>query len=192
VLRFVDHSDSAILERLHSGSPEAFEALYDRYSRLAFTVAMRVLSDESAAEDAVQDAFLSVWRHVAAYRPDRGSVRTWICTIVRNRAIDRLRGESGRSRHELTLDDSTDEPSVSDTWAAVAVELNKQQIREAMSSLPVEQRQTIELAYWCGMTQREIGETMRVPLGTVKGRARLALAKLREVLQGREESWQPG
>jgi RNA polymerase sigma factor (sigma-70 family) len=189
---FVERSDGGILEEIGKGSPEAFEALYDRYSRLAFTVAMRVLSDEAAAEDAVQDAFLSIWRGAASYRPEKGSFRTWLCTIVRYRAIDRLRGESGRAMHELNIDDSQDEPSLSDTWAEVAAELNKQQIRAALDELPLEQRQTIELAYWCGMSQREIGEAMRVPLGTVKGRARLALEKLRQTLQGREETWQPG
>ena len=188
----MDQSDGSVLEEIGRGSPEAFEALYDRYSRLAFTVAVRVLSDEAAAEDAVQEAFLSVWRGAASYRPEKGSIRNWLCTIVRNRAIDRLRGESGRSAHEMNLDDSHEEPALSDTWAEVVAELSKQQIRSALEELPLEQRQTIELAYWCGMSQREIGEAMRVPLGTVKGRARLALEKLRQALQGREESWQPG
>ena len=93
------HTDDAVSDLLARGAPEALEALYDRYSALAYTVALRVLHDESAAEDAVQDAFISVWRRAATYRPERGSVRTWVCTIVRNRAIDMLRGEAGRSRH---------------------------------------------------------------------------------------------
>lgn len=188
----MDQSDAATLERIRGGSPEAFEVLYDRYSALAFAVAMRVLSDPVAAEDTVQEAFLSIWRRAATYTPDRGGVRTWVCTIVRNRAIDRLRGDGGRARHELALADSPAEPSLPDTWTEVAAELGRQQVRQALDRLPVEQRQTIELAYWCGLSQREIGEAMRVPLGTVKGRARLALAKLREELHGREASWQPG
>lgn len=180
----------SIIELLGRGSPEAFEALYDRYSRLAFTVAMRVLSDEAAAEDVVQEAFLTIWRHGASYREERGSLRTWICTIVRNRAIDRLRGESGRVRYELPLHDMTGERSLSDTWSEVAAELSRQRIQSALHELPLEQRQTLELAYWAGLSQREIGDAMHVPLGTVKGRARLALHKLRDALQGREESWQ--
>ena len=179
-----------MLEEVGRGSPEAFEALYDRYSKLAYTVAMRVLSDQTAAEDTVQEAFLSIWRRASSYEPGRGSIRAWICTIVRNRAIDRLRGESGRGTNELALDDAPLEPSLSDTWTEVVAELSRQQIREALSRLPVEQRQTVELAYWCGMSQREIGEAMRVPLGTVKGRARLALIKLRELLQ-EGLAWQP-
>jgi RNA polymerase sigma-70 factor (ECF subfamily) len=109
---------------------------------------------------------------------------------VRNRAIDRLRGESGRSRYELPFDEKPEEADLSDTWSQVAAELGRQQIREALHQLPLEQRQTIELAYWSGLSQREIADNMRVPLGTVKGRARLALSKLRDVLQEREESWQ--
>jgi RNA polymerase sigma-70 factor (ECF subfamily) len=185
----VEQTDSRILEQLVRGSPEAFEALYDRYAKLAYTVAVRVLSDEAAAEDTVQEAFLAIWRRAMTYQAAKGSIRTWICSIVRNRAIDRLRGESGRTRFELSLDESRDEPSLSDTWSEVVAELSRQRVREVLVQLPLEQRQTIELAYWCGLSQREIGETMKVPLGTVKGRARLALTKLREALEGREESW---
>ena len=187
----MQHTDEAVVELVARGAPEAFEALYDRYSKLAYTVAMRVLSDAAAAEDVVQEAFLAVWRRSATYRPERGSLRTWICTIVRNRAIDVLRGESGRARYELSLEDSREEPSLSDTWTEVVADLSRERIREALRQLPVEQRQTLELAYWSGMSQTEIGRAMSVPLGTVKGRARLALSKLREVLQGKGELWQP-
>lgn len=187
----MEYTDDAAFDLLAHGVPEAFEAFYDRYSRLAYTVAMRVLSDGAAAEDVVQDAFLAVWRRSTTYRPERGTARAWLCTIVRNRAIDRLRGESGRARYELSLDDSTDEPSLSDTWSEVIAELSRQRIREALRELPIEQRQTIELAYWSGLSHSEIGRAMHVPLGTVKGRARLALSKLRESLHGREEMWQP-
>ena len=188
----MDRSDERVLEEVGRGSPEGLEALYERYGSLAFTVAMRVLSDPAAAEDVVQEAFIAIWRHAAKYSVERGTVRTWLCTIVRHRAIDRLRGESGRVRHELSLDDGAERPALADTWSEVASALTRQEIREALDGLPLEQRQTIELAYWCGMSQREIGESMHVPLGTVKGRARLALSKLRDTLRGREESWQPG
>jgi len=185
------HGDDAILELLSRGDPEAMEALYDRYSAVAFTIAMRVLRDESAAEDAVQDAFLSVWRRAASYRPERGTLRAWLCTIVRNRAIDMIRGDNGRTRYELPLDGRREEASLSDTWSEVMAELRRARLRRALTELPPEQRQTIELAYWAGMSQSEIGRHMRVPLGTVKGRARLGLAKLRDALQGKEEMWQP-
>jgi RNA polymerase sigma-70 factor, ECF subfamily len=187
----VDHTEAASLDSAARDRPEAFEALYDRYSKLAYTVAMRVLDDRAAAEDVVQDAFLSVWRRSTTYRSERGSVRAWICTIVRNRAIDRLRGEHGRARFELSLEHTSDEASLSDTWTEVLASLSRERIRKALHELPAEQRQTIELAYWSGMSQTEICRAMNVPLGTVKGRARLAMSKLRESLQGTEELWQP-
>src|SRR5579884_986272 len=153
--RPVEQADAKDLQQLREGSPEAFEGLYDRYSALAYAVAMRVLSDETAAEDTVQDAFLSIWRQASTYREERGSIRTWICRIVRNRAIDRLRGESGRGRYELTIEGRSEEPSLSDTWTEVAASLSRQHVRAALEQLPLEQRQTIELAYWCGMSQSQ-------------------------------------
>jgi len=187
----VDQREAGVLDQLWQGSPEAIEVLYDRYGRVAYTVALRVLSDQAAAEDVVQEAFLAIWRRAMTYRPERGSLRSWICAIVRNRAIDRLRGEAGRGRVELPLDERPEGAGVSDTWDQVAAELSREQVRGALRQLPVEQRQTIELAYWAGLSQREIAESMDVPLGTVKGRARLALSKLRDLLQEREQSWQP-
>ena len=186
------HDDDAdLLERVGDGSPEAFEALYDRYSRLAYAIAMRVLSDTHAADEVVQEAFLAVWRKRLTYRAALGSPRTWIATIVRNRAIDHLRRDIHRDTYELGEEVPVDRAGLSDTWAEVAAELSREQIQRALRSLPIEQRQTIELAYWAGMSQSEIGRHMRVPLGTVKGRARLGLAKLRDALQGKEEMWQP-
>lgn len=186
----VDSGDGDVLSRVAGGSPEAFEALYDRYGRLAYAIALRVLSDEGAAEEVVQDAFLAVWRKTLMYRAERGSVRSWVATVVRNAAIDRLRRDQRRDRYELDVEVSASRASLSDTWSEVAEELSRHEIRTAMHTLPVEQRQTLELAYWCGLSQREISEAMDVPVGTVKGRARLGLHKLRDALEGREESWQ--
>ena len=179
--------DRDILERVATGSPEAVEALYDRFGRLAYAIALRVLSDESAAEEVVQDAFLAVWSRTLLYRAERGTVRSWFATIVRNSAIDRLRRED---RYELDGDVPTEHPALSDTWAEVATDLSRSELQQALYTLPVEQRQTIELAYWIGMSQREISEVMDVPVGTVKGRARLGLHKLRDALEGRAEAWQ--
>ncbi|MGH7685494.1 MAG: RNA polymerase sigma factor [Candidatus Dormibacteria bacterium] len=181
--------DREILDRVATGSPEAFETLYDRFGRLAYAIAMRVLSDEGAAEEVVQDAFLSVWRKRLMYSAERGTVRSWIATVVRNSAIDRLRREQRRDRYELGGDVPPEHPSLSDTWTEVEADLSRREIFSALYTLPVEQRQTIELAYWCGMSQREISEVMDVPVGTVKGRARLGLHKLRAALEGREEMW---
>jgi RNA polymerase sigma-70 factor (ECF subfamily) len=184
--------DQDILERVATGSPEAVEALYDRFGRLAYAIAIRVLSDESAAEEVVQDAFLAVWRRTLLYRAERGTVRSWISTVVRNNAIDRLRRDHRRERYEMDGDVPAEHPALSDTWSEVAADLSRHEIHQALYSLPVEQRQTIELAYWCGMSQREISEVMDVPVGTVKGRARLGLHKLRDALEGRAEAWQRG
>lgn len=181
--------DADLLERVAEGSPEAFEALYDRYCRLAYAIAMRVLADAHAADEVVQEAFLAVWRKRLTYRAGLGSPRTWIATIVRNRAIDHLRRDSHRVMYELDAEVLEDRAGLSDTWAEVAAELSREQIQRALRSLPIEQRQTIELAYWCGLSQREISEQMQVPVGTVKGRARLGLNKLREALQREEELW---
>lgn len=182
--------DVDLLERVADGSPEAFEALYDRYSRLAYAIAMRVLSDSHAADEVVQEAFLTVWRKGCAYRAELGAPRTWIATIVRHRAIDHLRRDSHhRDMYELRAEAPAERAGLSDTWAEVSAELSRQQIQRALCSLPVEQRQTIELAYWGGLSQREISEEMDVPLGTVKGRARLGLLKLRQSLEREEEPW---
>jgi RNA polymerase sigma-70 factor (ECF subfamily) len=182
----VNGSDDRMLDLLARAEPEGVEMLYDRYSALAYTLAFRVLNDAGAAEDVVQEAFLSIWRRASTYRSDRGSLRTWVCSIVHHRALDRLRGRSGRARQDVALEHAPIEvSSVSDTWDRVADELEREEIRKALAELSVEQRETIELAYYGGYSQTEISELMKVPLGTVKGRTRLALRKLRGVLQFR-------
>jgi RNA polymerase sigma-70 factor (ECF subfamily) len=186
-------SDEGVLDLLARHAPEGIEVLYDRYGRLAYSLALRILGDQSAAEDVVQEAFLAIWRRSATYRPDRGSLRTWTCSIVHHRALDRLRGRTGRTRQELSLEAAPLEAGgLSDTWQAVAADLERDDIRAALGRLPAEQRQTIELAYFGGYTQSEISDLMKVPLGTVKGRTRIALGKLREELAGHGAAgWNP-
>ena len=187
----VNLTDDDITRLISRSSPEGIEALYDRYGPLAYTVALRILSDQGAAEDVVQEAFLAVWRRGATYQATRGSLRAWLCTIVRNRAIDRLRGERGRPHVEAPGTIEERETSPSDPWAAVEAELTGHEVRRALAGLPVEQRQTIELAYFGGYSQSEIASTMEVPLGTVKGRVRMAMEKLRTALADPEhQSWQ--
>jgi RNA polymerase sigma-70 factor, ECF subfamily len=179
----VNVSDDRMLDLLARAEPEGVEMLYDRYSGLAYTLAFRVLNDAGAAEDVVQEAFLSVWRRASTYHSDRGSLRTWVCSIVHHRALDRLRGRAGRARQDVALEHAPIEvTSVSDTWDQVADALEREQVRSALNELSVEQRETIELAYFGGYSQSEISDLMHVPLGTVKGRTRLALRKLRGVL----------
>jgi RNA polymerase sigma-70 factor (ECF subfamily) len=168
--------------QLLDGRPEAVEILYGRYGALAYTLAHRILRDQHAAEDVVQDAFLSLWRHARTYSAARGSLRSWLCAIVRNRAIDRTRGRAGRSRLDGRLDVHA--------WIAEAVDVSDQvigtlegeRVRVGLSSLPEPQRRTLELAYFDGYTQSEIAGRMHVPLGTVKGRTRAGLMRLRDLL----------
>lgn len=178
-------TDEPAIEGLALATPQAIETLYDRYGRLAYTLAYRIVSDEGAAQDVVQEAFLAVWRRGSTYDPSRGSVRSWLCSIVRNRALDRLRGRSGRAREDLCLEAAHAQTSSSDTWEEVVAGLEREHVKTALGELPPEQRQTIELAYFKGYTQTEISAVMGVPLGTVKGRTRLALVKLREALADR-------
>ena len=169
-----------------AGSQVALADLYDRYSGLAYGIALRVLGDPGRAEDVVQEAFLNVWNRAPSFDPTRGSLRTWLLTAVRNRSIDYLRGRGGHERQEVEL-----QPAVAtsglrgDPWHEVSLSLERDAVREALASLPPEQRQAVELAYFGGYTQSEIAGITRVPVGTVKGRIRLALEKLSSYLRGR-------
>jgi RNA polymerase sigma-70 factor (ECF subfamily) len=179
-------SDPQLVAGLAAGDVEALRMLYQRYGTLAYTLAVRILGDPGRAEDVVQDAFMRVWTHAASFDPDRGSLRTWLLTTVRHRAIDYLRGRPGKARHELELTPEVPAHGAgSDPWRDVAESLERQAVRQALASLPPDQRQVVELAYFGGYTQREIAEIVSVPLGTIKGRTRLALEKLASYLQGR-------
>ena len=179
-------ADPDLVVQLAAGSQEALAELYDRYGRLAYAVALRVLGDPGRAEDAVQEAFLKIWNHAASFDGRRGSLRTWLLTSVRNRSIDYLRGRGAHERQELELQPALLEVGArSDPWREVSLSLERSAVREAMSNLPAEQRQAVELAYFGGYSQREIADMTSVPLSTVKGRMRLALEKLSSYLQGR-------
>jgi RNA polymerase sigma-70 factor (ECF subfamily) len=160
--------------------------LYDRYAGLAYAVAMRVLGDPGRAEDVVQEAFLKIWTNAGSFDPKRGSLRTWLITAVRNRSIDYLRGRGAHERQEQELlPELTESGPRSDPWREVSLALERVAVREAVGSLPSEQRQAVQLAYFGGYTQREIADMTKVPVSTVKGRMRLALEKLSSYLQGR-------
>ena len=176
--------DSQVVARLKRGESAAIESLYDRYGRLAYGLAFRILDDRSAAEDVVQEAFVSVWRNAAGFDASRGGLRSWLLSIVRNRAIDRLRG-SARIRTEVDLETAEPVAGVADVWQSVSLHLERKQIREGFAELPDAQRRTLELAYFGGYTHVEIANQMQVPLGTVKGRMRIGLEKMRSFLEGR-------
>ncbi|MGH2382188.1 MAG: RNA polymerase sigma factor [Candidatus Limnocylindria bacterium] len=174
--------DARLIERVRSGETEALGELYDRHAAAALAVALRVTADRLEAEDVVHDAFVVVWRKIARFDPERGSLRAWLMTIVRNRAIDRLRAR----RPTIEVGDA-DERSLlrtgpNPTWEQALQRTSASDVRAALASLPEEQRRAVELAYFEGYTYREVAEVMGVPHGTASGRLRLALAKLREAL----------
>lgn len=177
-------SDEALLAAIRDRDERAVASLYQRYGGIAFGLAYRILEERNAAEDVVQDAFLSVWRRAVSYETGRGSVRTWILSIVHHRAIDRLRGAAGRTRQDVALDDFERIIAVDDPWREVEVGVQREVLQTGLATLPREQRETIQMAYFGGYTQQEIATAMNVPVGTVKGRLRIGLQKMRLLLAG--------
>jgi len=180
-----DLADEEVMQLVQRGDPQAFELLYDRHGGAAYSLAYRIVGKQAAAEDVVQEALLSIWRSRRRYDPTRGSVRTWILGIVHNRAIDGLRRSSVHERRRETLDVVEERFEASErTDVEVARREEARSVRGALETLPTEQRQTIELAYFGGFTQNQIAELMDQPVGTVKGRMRLGLDKMRRELVG--------
>ncbi|HEX2647766.1 MAG TPA: sigma-70 family RNA polymerase sigma factor, partial [Candidatus Dormibacteraeota bacterium] len=149
--------DRELAAALAAGSNEALAELYDRYSGLAYGVALRVLGDPGRAEDAVQDAFMNIWNHSSSFDPERGSLRAWLLTSVRNRCIDYLRGRGAHERRERDLEpELAYAVSPSDPWREVALSIERTAVRDAVASLPAEQRQVVDLAYFGGYSHTEI------------------------------------
>ena len=177
-----DRTDRAQMERLASGDLGALDPLYEQYGAMAFAIAYRITGDRAAAEDVVQDAFLGAWRNAGRYVDARGSVRTWLLSIVHHRAIDSVRRRRPTAElpdPEATLPDSLTLP---DAWVDVQLRLDRDAVLVALTSISDVQREAIELAYFGGLTQTEIADKTGVPLGTVKGRLRLGLQGLRAAL----------
>jgi RNA polymerase sigma-70 factor (ECF subfamily) len=178
-----DLSDEALIAQLHERDTQAFGMLYDRHSRMAFGLAYRLLGDPSAAEDVVQEAFFSLWRQADTFQPGRAAVRTWLLSIVHHRAIDRLRRTGTRETTEATAEDTPDRIDESiDIEHQVGASLEAEQVRRALGALPLDQRRAIELAYFNGLSHSEIARKLDVPIGTVKGRLRIGLQKMRTLL----------
>ena len=177
-------ADEDLMHLVQRSDPRAFEVLYERHSGSAFSLAYRMVGRGNVAEDVVQEAFLSLWRSGARYERTRGSVRTWVLGIVHHRAIDQLRRSSVHDKRRAS-DEGLDErlESGERTDNEVARRDEAATIRSAMDSLPVEQSHVIELAYFGGFTHTEIAEILGAPVGTVKGRMRLGLEKLRNSLR---------
>jgi RNA polymerase sigma-70 factor (ECF subfamily) len=187
-----DDADRAVLALVTAGQLDALQDLYDRYKTVAYSIALRITADASLAEDVVQDAFLGVWRNAGRYVEGRGSVKTWVLSIVHHRAVDAVR----RRRPTSELPEREDVPPTAlqlpDIWHDVAAGLDREEIAAAMGTLSPVQREAIELAYWGGLTQQEIAERTGTPLGTVKSRVRLGLLSLRRALVGDEDGLADG
>lgn len=179
-------ADEELMPLIGGRDAGAFEVLYDRHGAIAYSLAFRILGERTAAEDVTQEAFVSIWRSGARYDVARGSVRSWTLGIVRNRAIDALRSAAGRGA-KLAFDDSALEqrPSGDLTDAEALRRETAGEIRGALDGLPGEQSKVIELAYFGGFSHSEIARILGLPMGTVKGRMRLGLEKIRgELAEG--------
>jgi RNA polymerase sigma factor (sigma-70 family) len=178
-------SDEALLNAIASGAVWAMDSLYQRYSRILYSLAYRMVADHQVAEDLLQDAFLAVWRRATTYSPQSGAVRSWLISIMHHRTIDYLRRVHRRSTiqeaplEELELNESIAYP---DAWDAAWQSMKSSHVRAALMQIPTEQRLVIELAYFQGWTHSEIAQGTQIPLGTVKARMRLGLLRLKQVL----------
>ncbi|MDE0823317.1 MAG: sigma-70 family RNA polymerase sigma factor [Dehalococcoidia bacterium] len=176
-------TDELLLQLLYAGNEEALGALYDRYGKVAYSLAYRMLGDVHAVEDAVQESFINIWRRAGSFSNSRGSARTWIMAVVHHRSIDIGRKRRGITPRELPLELERMPEAPNDTWAEFVNTLDGDSIRECLDQVPKEQREAIQLAYFDGYTQREISKSTGIPLGTVKGRISIGMAKLRSLLE---------
>jgi RNA polymerase sigma-70 factor (ECF subfamily) len=180
-------ADEELMPLIGDKDPEAFAVFYDRHGGVAYSLAYRIVGEKAAAEDVTQEAFISIWRSGARFDRARGSVRSWMLSIVRNRAIDTLRSRAGKAPKLTFDDDETLEQRPADelTEEQAIKHETASEIRDALDTLPGEQSKVIELAYFGGFSQSEIAQMVGVPLGTVKGRMRLGLEKIRgELAEG--------
>ncbi|MEX1357763.1 MAG: sigma-70 family RNA polymerase sigma factor [Gaiellaceae bacterium] len=180
-------SDEALVALVARGEEDALAELYDRLGGIAYSLALRVLRDRALAEDAVQEAFLAVWRSAARFVPERARAQSWILTLVHRRAVDLVRREAVRRAEPL---DDTDrpggEPADQPTW----LRYERERVQKALQTLPDQQRELIELAYYGGFTQSQLADRVGVPLGTVKSRMFAGLSRLSELLRDDErEPW---
>jgi RNA polymerase sigma-70 factor (ECF subfamily) len=176
-------ADEEVMQLVQQGDPRAFELLYDRHGGAAFSLAYRMVGNRNAAEDVAQEAFLSIWRSRLRYQPERGSVRTWVLGIVHNRAIDALRRSLVHERRRTSAEGIEERQEATErTDVEVARREEARQVQGALDTLPEDQRRTIELAYFGGFSHSQIADMLGTPIGTVKGRMRLGLEKMRQQL----------
>jgi RNA polymerase sigma-70 factor, ECF subfamily len=178
-------ADEELMLLVQGADPRAFEVLYDRHGGAAFSLAYRMVGNRTAAEDIVQEAFLSIWRSRIRFQRERGSVRTWVLGIVHHRAIDALRRNVVHERRRASaegIEERFEAKELTDVEAARREEA--QTLRAALENLPDDQSRVIELAYFGGFTHTQIAEILEQPVGTIKGRMRLGLEKMRRTLEG--------
>jgi RNA polymerase sigma factor (sigma-70 family) len=182
-------SDEALVALVARRDETALAALYDRFGRVAYGLALRVLRDRSLAEDAVQEAFMTVWRTADRFMPDRSKASSWILTFVHRRAVDLVRREERRRAEPLESAPESEEGGPGpdeEAW----LRLQRERVQKALHTLPDQQREALELAYFGGFTQSELAERLGLPLGTIKSRMFTGLARLRELLDDLEtEQW---
>ena len=181
----IEPSDEALLNAIAGGAVWAMDSLYQRYSRILYSLAYRMVADHQVAEDLLQDAFLAIWRRATTYSPQSGTARSWLISIMHHRTIDYLRRVRRRSNlqeapiEEAELNESVAHP---DAWDAAWQSVKSSQVRAALMQIPTEQRLVIELAYFQGWTHSEIAAGTQIPLGTIKARMRLGLLHLKQAL----------
>lgn len=176
-------ADEELMVLVRDGDTRAFEVIFDRHGGPAFSLAFRMCGRRTMAEDVVQEAFLSAWRSSTHYDPARGSVRSWVLGVVHNRAVDAFRRGVAKEGRDVSDEGSAERIAAAErTEVQVAAREQAHEVHGALASLPVEQRRVIELAYFGGFTHSEISAMLELPTGTVKGRMRLGLAKLRHAL----------
>ena len=182
-------SDEALLSLVAASDDDALSELYDRFGRVAYGLALRILRDETLAQDAVQEAFLGVWRNADRFLAERAKASTWILTLVHRRAVDLVRREDRRRTDPL----SGDEPATGEDSAADAawLRLERERVQTALGQLSDPQREVLELAYYGGYTQSELAERLGQPLGTIKSRMFAGLSRMNELLEppGKGEAW---
>jgi RNA polymerase sigma-70 factor (ECF subfamily) len=177
--------DEELMVLVAEHDADAFEVVYDRHGSAAYSLAYRTTGQQVLAEEVVQDAFMTVWRMGLRYRPERGSLRSWLLSIVHHRAIDALRRVAVHDRRRAFTElETVGHEAPERTELEVMHRMEGQEVREALAALPAEQLRVIELAYFGGFTHTEIASMLGLPLGTVKGRMRLGLEKLRQLLEG--------
>jgi RNA polymerase sigma-70 factor (ECF subfamily) len=189
---FAHLSDEAVVALLARSDESALAELYDRFGRVAYGLALRILRDDKLAEDAVQEGFLAAWRNADRFIPERGKASTWLLTLVHRRAVDLVRREDRRRAEPLT--ESVEPPSTGSAEDDAWLRFERERVQTALKQLPDQQREALELAYYGGFTQSELAERLGEPVGTIKSRMFTGLARLRELLTEPgpgETAWKP-